>query len=232
MLRRGKAPGDGAIAWMWPGQRIEELGRLIIAGRKPHRWPIPGAHRCVVEAFDIDRDAGLAAVVITTLPFRGPAATHQEVYEHDAEHGWVAAGGGSVSPADRARVSTRPSVARSGPAVLINAGSGSGGRSYLERLRLREAGHERVNPGTINWTCSCEINVAVEVDHILFAGRRIEVPAHGRCVAVWKSPALTPSTRPVRPHIAAADRNGRILTELGAYDALDTFTQAVLDELT
>lgn len=217
---------------MWPRQTTEDLGRLIIAGGKPHRWPIPGAQRCVIEAFDIDDDAGLAAVLITTLPRRAPATTHQETYEHDAERGWIAAGGGSLTPADRPTASTRPSMAHSGPAALINASGASGGRSYLERLRLREAGHEHVNPGTINWICSCEINVAVEVDHILFSGRRIEVPVHGRCVAVWKSPALTPFTRPVRPHIAAADHNGRILTELGPYDYLDTFTQAVLDELT
>jgi hypothetical protein len=218
--------------WMWPGQSTEDLGRLILAGGKPHRWPIPGSHRCVVEAFDIDKDAGLAAVLITTLPLRGPATTHQEIYEHDDERGWIASGGRSFSPADRSTASTRPSTARSGPAVLINADSGSGGRSYLERLRLTEAGRVPVNVGTINWVCTCVINVAVEVDHILFSGRRIGVPAHGRCIAVWKSPALTPFTRPVRPHIAAADRNGRILTELGPYDYIDTFLQAVLDELT
>jgi hypothetical protein len=82
MPRRGKASSNGAITWMWPG----------------HRWPIPGAQRCIVEACDIDRDAGLAAVLITTLPFRGPATTQQETYEHDASRGWIAAGGGSSSP--------------------------------------------------------------------------------------------------------------------------------------
>jgi len=86
--------------------------------------------------------------------------------------------------------------------------------------------------GTVSWVCSCVINVAVEVDHLLLRGRRVEVPRHGRCIVVWKSPAHTPFTRPVRPRIAAADRNGRILTELGSHDALDTLTQAFLDELT
>jgi hypothetical protein len=217
---------------MWSGQNTEELGRLVITRCKPHRWPIPGAHRCVVEAFDIDQDAGVAAVLITTLPFRGPAVTHQETYEHDAERGWIAAGGGSSSPANRALARARPSVARSGPAVMISAGSGSGGRSLLERLRLREAGHGSEMLGTVSWVCSCVINVAVEVDHLLFRGRRVDVPRHGRCIVVWKSPALTPFTRPVRPQIAAADHNGRILTELGPHDALDTLTQALLDELT
>jgi hypothetical protein len=222
----------GAITWMWRGQNTEELGRLVIAGGKPHRWPTPGAHRCVVEAFDVDQDAGLAAVLITTLPFRGPATTHYETYELDASRGWIAAGGGSSSPADRALARTRPSVARSGPAVMISADSGSGGRSLLERLRLREAGHGSEMLGTVNWVCSCVINVAVEVDHLLMSGRRVEVPRHGRCIVVWKSPALTPFTRPVRPRIAAADDNGRILTELGPHDALDALTQAFLDELT
>jgi hypothetical protein len=39
-------------------------------------------------------------------------------------------------------------------------------------------------PGGISWVCTSVIDVAVEVDHILFRGRRIEVPDHGRCVLV------------------------------------------------
>ena len=142
------------------------------------------------------------------------------------------AGGGSYRPAHRALARTRPSAARSGPAVLISDGGSSAGRSYLERLRLREAGHGSEMLGAVNWVCSWVIDVAVEVDHLLLSGRRVEVPRHGRCVVVWKSAALTPSTRPVRPRIAAADDNGRILTELGPHDVLDSFTQAFLDELT
>jgi hypothetical protein len=222
----------GAITWMWPGQSTAELGRLVIAGGKPHRWPIPGAHRCVVEAIDIDQDAGLAAALIVTLPFRGAATTYQETYELDASRGWIAAGGGSSSPANRALARTRPSASRSGPAVLISDGGSSGGRSHLERLRLREAGHGSEMPGAVNWVCSWVINLAVEVDHVLMSGRRVEVPRHGRCIVVWKSMALTPFTRPIRPRIATADHNGRILTELGPHDALDTLTRAFLDELT
>lgn len=86
--------------------------------------------------------------------------------------------------------------------------------------------------GSVNWVCSCVINLAVEVDHLLVCGRRVEVPSHGRCVVVWRSPALTPFTLSVRPRIAAADDNGRILTELGPHDGLDSLTQAFLDELT
>jgi hypothetical protein len=232
MPRRWKTPGERAITWMWPGQSTAEIGRLVISGAKPHRWPIPGAHRCVVEAFDIDQDAGLAAAVIVTLPFRGAATIYQETYELDALRGWIAAGGGSSSPANRALARTRPSVARSGPAVLISDGGSSGGRSHLERLRLREAGRGQADLGTVSWVAASVVEVSVEVDHLLFSGRRIKVPDHGRCVVVWRNAALTPFTRPVRPRIAAADENGRILTELGPHDALDTFTQAFLDELT
>lgn len=77
-----------------------------------------GARQCIVEAFDIDQDAGLAAALIMTLPIRGPATAHQETYEHDASRGWIPASGGSFSPANRALAGTRPSAARSGPAVL------------------------------------------------------------------------------------------------------------------
>ena len=222
----------GSVTWMWPGQGTSELGRVVVAGGKPHRWPIPGAVRCVVEAFDIDQDAGLAAVLIVALPFRGAAEAYRELYEYGASHGWVAAGGGRTSPANRALARTRPSAARSGPAVLISEGGSSGSRSYLERLRRREAGRGPVDLGTVSWVASSAVEVSVEVDHLLFSGRRIEVPDHGRCVMVWKSPALTRSTRPVRPRIAAADRDGRILAELGPYDVLDSFSQAFLDELT
>jgi hypothetical protein len=217
---------------MWPGQSTAELGRLVIAGDRSHRWPIPGARRCVVEAVDIDPDAGLAAAVIVTLPFRGEAAIYQETYELDASRGWIAAGGGSSSPERRALARTRPSAARSGPAALISAGGESGGRSSLERLQLMAAGRGPVDPGTLSWVCASVVEVSVEVDHLLFSGRRIKVPDHGRCVVVWKNAARARFSRPTRPRIAAADHNGRILTELGPHDALDTFTQAFLDELT
>jgi hypothetical protein len=232
MLRRWKAPGKGAIMWMWPGQRAAELGRLVVAGGRPHRWPIPGAQRCVVEALDIDQDAGLAAALLVVLPFRGAATAHQEIYEHDASRGWISAGGGSHSPARRAVARTRSSAARSGPAVLISDGGISATRSYLERVRLTETGRGNEELGIASWTCASMVEVSAEVDHLLFSGRCIEVPDHGRCVVVWKSAAPTHTSRPVRPRIAAADHNGLVLTEIGSHDVLDTSTQALLDELT
>jgi hypothetical protein len=233
MPRRWKVPGKDAIVWMWPGQSIAELGRLVVAGGKPHRWPIPGAQHCIVEALDIDQDAGLAAVLIMEVPFRGPAEAHRETYEHDASRGWISVSSTSSSPANRPMARTRPSAVRSGPAVLIRGDSGrSGTRSYLERLRLREAGRRPGGLGTVSWICSSVIEVSIEVDHLLFSGRRIEVPAHGRCIVVWKNAAPTPFSRPARPRIAAADHDGRILTELGPHGVLNTFTQAFLDELT
>lgn len=232
MPRRSRAPNIGAIRWIWPGQSTSELGRLIIAGSEPHRWPIPGAHRCIVESVDIDRDAGLAAALVVTLPFRGAATAYQEAYEGDAVRGWIPMGGGSFSPAERALPRTRPSAARSGPAVLISYSGSSGGRSYLERLRLMEAGRRPEELRAVNWINVSVIDVSAEVDHLLVSGRRIEAPDHGRCVVVWKSAAPTPTNRPARPRITAVDHSGRILTELGPRDVLDTFTQAFLDELT
>lgn len=232
MLRRWKAPATGAIRWRWPGQSTSELGRLIIAGGKLHRWPIPGAHRCIVESVDIDRDAGLAAALVVTLPFRGAATAYQEAYERDAVNGWIPMGGGSFCPAERALRRARPSAARSGPAVLISYSGSSGGRSYLERLRLVESGRGPADLRVVNWITVGVVDVSVEVDHLLVSGRRIEVPDHGRCVVVWKSAAPTPTNRSARPRIAAVDRSGRVLTELGPRDVLDTFTQAFLDELT
>jgi hypothetical protein len=152
MPRRWKAPAIGAIRWIWPGQSTSELGRLVIAGGKLHRWPIPGAHRCIVESVDIDRDAGLAAALVVTLPFRGVSTAYQEAYERDAVSGWIPMGGGSFSPAERALPRARPSAARSGPAVLISYGGGSGGRSYLERLRLMESGRGPEELRAVNWT--------------------------------------------------------------------------------
>ncbi|WP_051450130.1 hypothetical protein [Actinospica robiniae] len=231
MPQRWNAPGESAITWMWPGQSTEDLGLLVITGGKLHRWPVPGAHRYVVEAFDVDEDAGVAVALIVTLPRRGAGTSRQETYEYEPSRGWIALGGGAFSPADRALARTRPSAARSGPAVMISTNGASSTRSYVERLRRSEAGRP-LSLGTVSWVSTGVIEVSVEVDHLLFSGRRISVPDHGRCVVTWKSPAPTTTTRPTLPRIAAADRDGRILTELGPDNTLDTFTQAFLDELT
>ena len=216
---------------MWPGRTAADLGRLVVAGGRPHRWPVPGARRCAVEAVDIDRDAGLGAVLIVTLPFRGPATAYEEVYEHDALHGWVSPGGASHSPADRALARARPSAARSGPAVMLSCHGGSAARSHLERLRLRESGGDAARVRFVAWINTCVIDTSVEVDHLLVAGRRVPASAHGRCVIVWKSAASDHPVTALRPPFAAVDRGGRVLTELGPCDALDTLTRAFLDEL-
>lgn len=229
-LRRAQT--TGGTRWVWPGQSVTDLGRLVIDEGRAHRLPVPGAHRCVVEAFDVDRDAGLAAALILTLPFRGAGTAYLEGYEYDASHGWISAGDGRFGPADRALATARPSAARSGPSALIRVGGTSGGRSLLERLRLAEAGRDRAEMTTVHWVNVSVIDVSVEVDHLLFAERRIEVPAHGRCVIVWKSAAPTLTGRLDRPRIAAVDQRGRTLTELGPGDVIDTTTQALLDELT
>ena len=228
-IRKGRA--DGATGWLWPGQSTSEVGLHVVTGGGPHRWPVPGAHRCVVEAVDIDRDAGLAAVLILTLPSRGAATVYQETYEHDAVRGWISAGGASASGGSWARTHARPSAARSGPSVVMSVGGSSGGQSYLDRMRLTEEGRGLEERATVNWVNATVIDVSVEVDHLLLAKRRIKAPPHGRCVVVWKSAAPTGVDRPLRPRLAAVDRNGRILTELGPHDILDTFTQAFLDEL-
>jgi hypothetical protein len=105
-------------------------------------------------------------------------------------------------------------------------------RSRLERLALTEAGEMPDKLGTVSWASVSVIDVSVEVDRLLVAGRRIQAPAHGRCVVVWKSASPAPTNRPTRPRLAAVDHSGKILTELGPHDLLDTLTRAFLDELT
>lgn len=235
-MRKTSTARTGSVTrWIRPRQSIEDLGLRIVAGRRTHRWPIPGAHRCVVEACDIDRDAGLAAVLLVTLPFRGPATAHQQVYEHDAEHGWVGSGGGSYRPAERAGKRARRDAARSGPAAVLEFRGSSGGISYLGRLRRSEAGGaDQARMLAVSWINSAVLDTSAEVDHLLVDGRRIPAPDHGRCVIVWRTaPAKNAAgARRPRPHIAAVDRNGKVLSELGPDDVLDTFTQAFLDELT
>jgi hypothetical protein len=217
--------------WIWPGQSVEDLGRLFVAKHRRHRWPIPGARRCVIEAYDIDEDAGLAAVLLLTVPFRGQARVQQLIYEHDAAHGWVVA---SQSLAKLVTKRTRPDASTSGPAAMLQLRGGSGGRSYLDRLNLREADTDRVRMvhARCSWISSAVIDTSVEVDHLSFGGRRIPVPAHGRCVIVWRTAPSEYAVRRPRPRITAMDRNGRVLSELRPDDVLDTFTQAFLDELT
>jgi hypothetical protein len=116
--------------------------------------------------------------------------------------------------------------------VLELRGS-SGGVSYLERLRLSEAGGGggQVRIRSLSWINSAVLDTSAEVNHLLVAGRRIPAPDHGRCVIVWRTaPSENPTARP-RPHITAVDRSGRVLSELGPHDVLDTFTRAFLDEL-
>ena len=71
-----------------------------------------------------------------------------------------------------------------------------------------------------------ELRVAAEVSHLLIGERRVEVPAHGRVIVVWKSPSTGGGC--IRPLITAFGSDGSELSRIGPHDNVDSYTSEKL----
>jgi len=105
-----------------------------------------------------------------------------------------------------------------GQVGMIECGGGAGGLSCAWR---------RQHPRSVTaapWVGSSELRVAAEVGHLLFGGRRIEVPGHGRLIVAWKSRST--GSGGLRPLIVAVGRDGSELSRIGPHDSMDSYTWA------
>jgi hypothetical protein len=80
--------------WYRADDDPQEIGRRVLAGRRPHPWSgLDGGRRLVV-AWDIDTDAGVAAVVWHGRDARSrEPVQHVGLYER-GEQQWLWLGGG------------------------------------------------------------------------------------------------------------------------------------------
>ncbi|MFF8866012.1 hypothetical protein ACF08B_28570 [Streptomyces sp. NPDC015139] len=187
-------------------------GEVSQPGWLPRRW-------LTLVSGDVDRDAGVGAVWLVWRPGSGKAETRTALIERCGEK-WQYAGGGSRSDGDLP--AERLASGQPGQVGMIEVGGGAGGLSYAYRLRHRHPD----GIGTAPWVGSNELQVAVEVDHLLLGDRRIEVPGHGRLIVVWKSPSA--GHWQIRPLIVAVGRDGSELSRIGPHDSMDSYTWAEL----
>lgn len=204
----------------WMGIILPMVVRRVINGREPQPGWLPRRWLTVVSG-DIDLDAGIGAVWLVWRPKAAKAETHDALMELCGEE-WQYMGGGSSSDGDLPV--GRPSAGQPGQVGMIELSGGAGALSRAYRL-----GHPHPRPhsiGTAPWVGSDKLQVAAEVDHLLLGERRVEVPAHGSLILVWKSPST--GRGGVRPVIVAVGRDGSELSRLGPHDSMDSYTWAQL----
>ncbi|MFI9841607.1 hypothetical protein ACIHFD_31550 [Nonomuraea sp. NPDC051941] len=171
-------------------------------GWLPRRW-------LTVVSCDLDLRAGVGAIWLVSLPGSTRAINHTALIERCGQQ-WRWIGGGSGA----ADLPTERSAAGSpGQIGMMEIGGESGVVSLVYRLR-----HPHLDSAP--WVQSSELRVATEVDHLLLGERRIEVPAHGALIVVWKSP----SNHATRPLIVALNHEGSQLSKIGPHDRVDSFT--------
>jgi hypothetical protein len=115
----------------------------------------------------------------------------------------------------------RRAAGNPGQSGMIELGGRSGGVSNAYRLE-----HPHSSVSAAPWVEASELQAATEVSHLLIGERRVEVPAHGRVIVVWKSP-LT-SGGGIRPLITAFGSDGSELSRIGPHDNMDSYTSAKL----
>jgi hypothetical protein len=185
-----------------------ELQRLIRAelhgdtgvGGRNHWWERPA-----VLAVDATKD--IAAALLWQ---RGGVVT-LALFERGGSRWRVAGGGGAEGVRRRELTTKRPSVRTNGPAhVLTTCGSVSARRAPV--------------PGTArrSWISAYHLRLASEVSYLDVGGRRVEVRAHGRVMAVWETAQPPLQLAGTRPRIAACRGDGTVLSELGPGDVIDS----------
>lgn len=202
----------------WMGIILPRVVRRVINGREPQPDWLPRRWLTVVSG-DVDLEAGIGAVWLVWRPRAAKAETHDALMERCGEE-WQYSGGGSSSDGDLPV--GRASAGRPGQIGMIELSGGAGGLSRAYRLR-----HPHPHSiGTAPWVGSNRLQIAAEVDHLLLGERRVEVPAHGSFIVVWKSPST--GRGGIRPLIVAVGRDGSELSRIGPHDSMDSYTWAQL----
>ncbi|MFI0259248.1 hypothetical protein ACH4OW_09455 [Streptomyces sp. NPDC017056] len=193
-------------------------GRPLQPCRAPRRL-------LTVVSGDLDTAAGVAGLWLVRRPRSAHATSHTLLFERCGRD-WTYVGGssGTADPLPgRRRKAGEP-----GQAGMVEvAGTGSVvSRAHVAHL------HD-VAPLALPLIGCAELHVAAEVDHLVAGGRRVEVPAHGSLIVVWRFPPLPGTAAPgkalsgpaaTRPLIRCLAADGSPLSELRPGDYLDSFT--------
>lgn len=195
---------------------VPRIFHRVVNRRTPQPGWLPRRYLTAVSA-DVDLDSGIGAVWLVRRPGTARAETLTARIER---HGgrWEYSGAGRA-PGDVE--AGRRAAGHPGQSGMIELGGRSGGVSNAYRL---EHPHSPVSAAP--WVEASELRVAAEVSHLLIGERRVEVPAHGRVIVVWKSP-LT-SGGGIRPLITAFGSDGSELSRIGPHDNMDSYTSAKL----
>ena len=189
-------------------------GKVSQPGWLPRRW-------LIVVSGDMDLDGGIGAVWLVWRIGSAKAETYRARVERCGGQ-WEYTGAGRAPWGGVA--AERSAAGRPGQIGMIECGGGGGGRSYAYRLQ-----HPHDSITAAPWVGSSELQVAAEVGHLVVGGRRVEVPAHGRLIVAWKSPAT--GSEGLRPLIVALGRDGSELSRIGPHDSMDSYTWAKLSSV-
>jgi hypothetical protein len=198
----------------WVGIIVPRVARRLVNGKPPQPGWLPRRWLTVVSG-DVNPGGGIGAVWLVWRPRSAKAETHTALMERCGGQ-WQYTGGGSASGGDVA--AERSAAGQPGQIGMIEVGGGAGCLSYAYRLQ---------HPHSITaapWVGSSELRVAADVGHLLFGGRRIEVPGHGRLIVAWKSRST--GSGGLRPLIVAVGRDGSELSRIGSHDSMDSYTWA------
>lgn len=210
-----------SFAWYEP----EEFGLYVLVSRQPRRWRWTALGQTRVVATDVDDEAGVAAIWLVRKRRIANSIAYTCLYKKYSDE-WRSLGAASRTVSSDL-MTDRPSCQNAGPAVVLVRGGSSGSldRGYGLASPGPADRHGSSSPGTVAdacWVACEEYRVALEVDQIEIANRRIAAPSHGHVIVVWQSP---PGREPSgRPRIVALDKNGRVLTELATGEFVDGLT--------
>jgi hypothetical protein len=200
----------------WMGIIVPRVARRVVNGKAPQPGWLP-RRRLTVVSGDVDFDGGIGAVWLVWRPGSAKAETYTALIERCGGQ-WKYTGAGRASGGDVA--AERPAAGRPGQVGMIELGGRSGGVSNAYRLD-----HPHSPVSAAPWVEASELQVAAEVSHLLIGERRVEVPAHGRVIVVWKSAAAGGG---IRPLFTAFGSDGSELSRIGPHDNMDSYTSAKL----
>lgn len=196
---------------LWTGPRwetfLQGVVRRVLARDEPQPWWMP-RRVLTVESADVDAASGVGAVWIVWRPKSPRMREHIALLQWYGEQ-WRYVGGGSSPGDDPFDVD------------VLDVCNGAGALSHTRSLD---------RPCSITaapWISCVKVRLGRDVGHVLIGGRRIENPEQGRLIAVWISPHISRTARPV---IVALGRDGAELSRTGPHDSLDTHTWARLRE--
>lgn len=195
---------------------VPRIFHRAVNGKTPQPGWLPRRYLTVVSA-DVDLDSGIGAVWLVRRPRSARAETRiARIERYDGR--WEYSGAGSTHGDVEA---DRGAAGYPGLSGMIKLGGRSGGVSNAHRL---EHPHSPVSAAP--WVEASELRVAAEVSHLTIGERRVEVPAHGSVIVVWKSPSTGGGG--IRPLITAVGSDGSELSRIGPHDNMDSYTSAKL----